>query len=62
MGIIMVYKPTYTWGAPVKGKTMGKKNKNISDSKVEGGAGRLGQTRAEPGNTFMGCWKTMGKC
>ena len=56
----MVYKPTYTWGAPVDGKTMEKKN--ISDSKVEGGAGRLGQTRAEPGNTFMGCWKTMGKC
>ena len=27
MGIIMVYKPTYTWGAPVKGKTMGKKKK-----------------------------------
>ena len=38
------------------------KKKNISDSKVEGGAGRLGQTRAEPGNTFMGCWKTIGKC
>ena len=46
-----------------------KKNKNISDSKVEGGACSLGQTRAlEPGNTFMGVgkpWenarKTIGK-
>ena len=57
----MVYKPTYTWG-PLLMVKLWKKNKNISDSKVEGGAGRLGQTRAEPGNTFMGCWKTMGKC